>query len=449
MLCRLVFVLSLLTVAAVMSAPSALGEASGNRGYLSLSLPWSKKPVRLYERSHALVIGIDGYTNGWPELRNAIADAEAIGKELRRRGFDVTVEKNLTSRDFGRVIRSFFNGPGADPEARLVIWFAGHGYSLPRRFEKNVYDGYLIPADAPVPPADPVKNFRQTGAFKDRAYAIAQIGLLMKQAAAKHIIAIMDSCFSGTVFDTRAGISKIPPEITKRTIEPVRQLISSGTVGQEVSDNGLFRKLFLDAITGRERAADTNGDGYVTGGELGRFLSFQVAKYSRNAQTPRMGKLIQYGLDRGDFVFRVTGKGTNVAKSNTGSRGTQASGERRSLTSPTPASPGSAGVNTAVVRDGAPLPAKQLFCSTPLRRNLIGPVELYVGKGFCSSNGKQKAMVVSIHNRAVIFSVNGKRFTCLQGELCAFDWPQKPLFRITAQADKARGIKPQATMLPR
>ena len=31
--------------------------------------------VRLYERSYALVIGIDDYSSGWPRLSKAVADA--------------------------------------------------------------------------------------------------------------------------------------------------------------------------------------------------------------------------------------------------------------------------------------------------------------------------------------------------------------------------------------
>ena len=34
--------------------------------------------IRLYNNSHALVIGIDEYTNGWPRLSNAVSDARAV-----------------------------------------------------------------------------------------------------------------------------------------------------------------------------------------------------------------------------------------------------------------------------------------------------------------------------------------------------------------------------------
>ncbi len=38
--------------------------------------------VRLYGASHALVIGIDNYTGGWPRLTNAVKDAELVAAAL-------------------------------------------------------------------------------------------------------------------------------------------------------------------------------------------------------------------------------------------------------------------------------------------------------------------------------------------------------------------------------
>ncbi len=37
---------------------------------------------KLYGASHALVIGIDNYTNGWPRLSNAVKDATLVATEL-------------------------------------------------------------------------------------------------------------------------------------------------------------------------------------------------------------------------------------------------------------------------------------------------------------------------------------------------------------------------------
>jgi len=48
--------------------------------------------------------------------------------------------------------------------------------------------------------------------------------------------------------------------------DTVRQFLSSGDNNQTVSDDGRFRKLFIRAIQGEERA-DANGDGYPPSSE--------------------------------------------------------------------------------------------------------------------------------------------------------------------------------------
>ena len=99
---------------------------------------------RLYGASHALVIGIDNYTNGWPRLSNAVKDASLVAGELRRQGFEVELLTDVTGAQLREALRRFFAFKGKDPEARLFVWFAGHGHT-----ENG--EGYLVPADAPLP----------------------------------------------------------------------------------------------------------------------------------------------------------------------------------------------------------------------------------------------------------------------------------------------------------
>src|SRR5690606_29842080 len=124
----------------------------------------STTPLTLYAASHALVIGIDGYGDGWGKLGMAVNDAVAVGLELERHGFEVTwlVDREVTLAG-GRVlprrridraaligaIAAFVYGPGRDSRARLVIWYAGHGHARARV-------GYLVPQGAPNPELAPL-----------------------------------------------------------------------------------------------------------------------------------------------------------------------------------------------------------------------------------------------------------------------------------------------------
>ena len=94
----------------------------------------------------------------------------------------------------------------------------------------------------------------------------------------------------------------IPAVIREKTGKPVRQFITSGTAEQEVPDESVFRGQFIAALGGE---ADLDGDGYVTGAELGQFLETTVTNYTGAAQTPQYGKLGDPLLDKGDFVFAL------------------------------------------------------------------------------------------------------------------------------------------------
>lgn len=244
--------------------------------------------VQLYSKSHALVIGNDAYTGTWPRLSNAVKDAQLVAEALEAKGFEVTLKTDLKYRDLVEAFEKFFLETGEDPEARLFVWYAGHGYS-----ERG--EGYLVPIDA----LDPEEG----GRFRRRALSLRRMGEYVRGADALHVLAVFDSCFSGTIFNV--GRAKPPAAITHATTRPVRQFLTSGDAGQEVSDDGTFRKLFIRAINGETRA-DGNGDGYLAATELGLFMGNEITNYTNGRQTPRNGKLNDPDLDRGDFVFQIS-----------------------------------------------------------------------------------------------------------------------------------------------
>ena len=272
---------------------SANAHAAGQRG-ISVTLRQSESvnaPIleerELYQESYALVIGIDDYDNGWPKLSNAILDAELIAEALEAKGFDVELHRNPNSESLPQIFKRFFILKGENPEARLFVWFAGHGATVDG-------EGYLIPSDAPV--------ITQSTEFKFSSVALRDFGTLMRQSASKHVYAVFDACFAGTVFTAQRAMP--PAAITRATTLPVRQFLTSGDADQTVSDDGQFRELFVRAILGEE-PADANSDGYLTASEIGMYLGDRVTNLTESAQTPRYGKLRDKDYDRGDFVFVV------------------------------------------------------------------------------------------------------------------------------------------------
>lgn len=268
-----------------------LSPPGGNRG-VQVRLRSDEKPeapvieeVTLYGTSHALIIGIDAYEAGWPPLSGAVADAKTIASELLHRGFSVTLKTNLNSQELKKTLEEFFILQGADPNSRLFVWFAGHGHTMDN-------EGFLVPIDSPPP--------TEAALFRLRALPMRRFGELMRLAQSKHVFAVFDSCFSGTVFTTQRGLP--PAAVTRATTFPVRQFLTSGDAEQKVSDDGLFRELFLRCLRGEE-AADANRDGYLSASELGLFLTDRMTNLTQSLQTPRYGKLRDANYDRGDFIF--------------------------------------------------------------------------------------------------------------------------------------------------
>ena len=169
-------------------------------------------------------------------MKNAVRDAREVADELERHGFQVTLKTDLGARELRETLRAFYALRGADPEARLLLWFAGHCQTING-------EGFLVPADAPLP-NDPL--------FKIMALHMRDFGGLMRLANSKHVLSVFDSCFSGTIFTARAGPAIA--NISHKTKQPARQFITSGEAGQQVRDDGSFRKLFIRAMRGEEQA---------------------------------------------------------------------------------------------------------------------------------------------------------------------------------------------------
>jgi uncharacterized caspase-like protein len=131
---------------------------------------------------------------------------------------------------------------------------------------------------------------------------MAQVLTWAREIEAKHVIFIFDSCFSGTVFKSKA-LPQVPPHISEITARPVRQFITAGSAGEEVPAKSIFLPSFVRALQGE---ADITGDGYVTGTELGMYLHDKVIGY-RTGQTPQYGKIRDPDLDEGEFVFNLSG----------------------------------------------------------------------------------------------------------------------------------------------
>ena len=250
----------------------------------------SGQTVASYSASYALVIGVSDYTAGWKDLPSIPGEMERVVGALEGQGFSVERLLNPDEDRLRNAIDTFVDTHGYAPDNRLLIFFAGHGYSREADGEQR---GYLVPADAPVP----AHTRKSVESFLAKAVPMLDVVGWARKMEARHVLFVFDSCFSGSVLNARSGIPE-PAHITSLTGRRVRQFLTAGSAGEEVPGKSVFTPAFVRAL--EQGAGDLTGDGYVTGTELGVYLHQQVAKPDK---TPQHGRLP--GYHEGDFVFRL------------------------------------------------------------------------------------------------------------------------------------------------
>lgn len=242
--------------------------------------------ISLYEQSHALLIGVSDYTDGWSDLGSIPKELDSVQAALEKQHFNVVRVTNPSGRELKAAFEDFIDEYGYDEENRLLFFFSGHGHS-----DESNRHGFLVPSDAPLPSKK--KDFRR------RALDMNQIMAWSRTLDAKHALFLFDSCFSGTVFKAKNIPSENERYIRGVTGKPVRQFITAGSAGETVPAKSTFTPAFVDAID--HGAGDLNGDGYITGSELGMHLSQTIPQHVD--QNPQYGKIRDYDLSQGDFVF--------------------------------------------------------------------------------------------------------------------------------------------------
>ena len=278
-------------------------ELSSQRGMSVTVRTEDGEELALYKDSYALVIGNGAYPvkNGWNPLPGAVSDVREIAEVLKRQGFNVTLNIDVTKAEFNKTFSNFIYKSGKDKDNRLLFYYAGHGYTTKSATGEDL--GYLVMLDTPHPENEAEFDL----------YSIDMVKFVSdsKKIHAKHVLFMFDSCFSGTVLNLRNRVT--PPHITDRIKNPVRQFITAGRADEPVPDRSEFKKAFLNLLEGR--VEEPTPDGYLTGVELGDYLYRTVPKFSQG-QHPQHGKIHDQQLNTGDFVFVLPKNDQDNSKDN-------------------------------------------------------------------------------------------------------------------------------------
>ncbi len=235
-------------------------------------------------RNYALVIGADKYTY-LPTLKTAVRDAMAVAKTLKEKyTFDDDAVRLLINADRNSIFRELAQfRKRLEENDRLLIYYAGHG-----QIDPVTEEGFWQPVDA-VPDQD----FTWIGNATLRRY--------LRGMPAKHVLVVVDSCFSGTLVRSQPPGNKYPKDrfFTEIDAHVSRKVITSGGT-EPVADEGLnghsiFAYYFLKLLNGNDKS-------YVTSFEL--FNSLVRAVTNNSSQKPNFGVIAEAGDEgAGDFTL--------------------------------------------------------------------------------------------------------------------------------------------------
>jgi len=240
----------------------------------------------------AVVIGIDQYRDpSISSLRYAAADAESVFRFLMTRGgvkpsnARLLLNQQATQRAIREVLGGFLRQK-ATKDDEVVIYYAGHGTTEPDQSAESGVAKYLVPWDA-----DPTNLFAS-------AIPMEEIDRVFGRLAARKILMVQDTCFSGGAGGRTflaKGLAMRSTTLTDRFLQDLsqkegRMILTASDVNQISQEDpalghGIFTHFLLEALGG---AADLDGDGAITVREVHLYLQRKVHERSNGAQTPQL-----------------------------------------------------------------------------------------------------------------------------------------------------------------
>jgi tetratricopeptide (TPR) repeat protein len=241
----------------------------------------------------AVIIGISNYQDTQiPSLRYATRDAKAFynwaispdGGKYAPSHVKLLIDKNATGANIKKALFEWLRR--ALIEDMVTIYFAGHGSPESPDSRKNLF---LLPYDT------------QYSSIATTGFPMWDIETALKRfIKAKKVIVIADACHSGGVgisFDiarrSNRGIKVNPISSGMQNLSQVGDgicVISASSDNQFSQESnkwggghGVFTYFLLKGLRGD---ADYNKDSSVSIGELTSYLSEQVRRETKNAQSP-------------------------------------------------------------------------------------------------------------------------------------------------------------------
>ena len=268
-----------------------------------------------FARSLAVVVGINSYSNSISPLQTAVNDAATFAQLLRSdHGYEVLplLDQTATLSQIQKLIHQTLPAKvGSDD--RVLFYFAGHGVA---QDGEDGPAGFLVPQDARPDNSNTFLSMRE---LHDALTALP----------CRHLLAILDCCFSGAFrWSSLRDIMTCPEILYQERYErfiqdPAWQVITSAAYDQTALDilqdsrgqgrkgkHSPFAEALFEALKGAAdafppaRQGKPAGDGVITATELYLYLRerVEVATEVRDQrQTPGLWPLRKH--NKGEYIF--------------------------------------------------------------------------------------------------------------------------------------------------
>ena len=278
------FMATLKLIATVNALDITATDKKGNKS--NKIIPIRKKPDEKPDEKmekmtyHAILIAEKDYNDiNIPSLVSPIRDANRLRDVLvNQYTFDpenIDTLYNKSQQD----IQELFSKKASTltDNDNLLVFYAGHG-TMKKTKIGNTY-GYLIPVNARK---DSLYQYIKTDDLKQ----------LLENANARHILIVLDACFSGTILrqDSEFPVTAGLPELNKLAS---RKVMRSGNA-EEVPDTSIFIKYLIKSL-------EENEDEYLSTNVIWKKIGRVVEDESKN--TPGYTPIEGVGDKGGQFIF--------------------------------------------------------------------------------------------------------------------------------------------------